>query len=80
MEASGPHILIMDAAISGYHHLWMPPFLDTYRMLPVVDATSCGCCHLVRLLTRQPIPKCLTIVLDYLISNDPSGRTEGQSS
>lgn len=38
MEAFGLHILIMGAAISGYHQLWMPAFLDTYRMLPVVDA------------------------------------------
>ena len=77
MEASGPHILIMGAAISGYHQLWMPPFLDTYRMLPIVDATSCGCRHLVRLLIMQPIPKCLTIVPDYLISNDPRDITRG---
>ena len=40
----------------------MPPFLD---------AASCGCCHLAHLLIMQPIPKCLTIVLVYCISNHP---------
>jgi len=38
-------------------------------MLPILDVASCECYHLVRLLIVQPIPKCLTIVLDYCISN-----------
>ena len=53
----------------GCHRFWM---------LPVVDAFSCGCCQLWMLLWMPPcgsplimqaISKCLTIVLDYLISN-----------
>lgn len=61
----------------GCHHFWMPP---------VVDAFSCGCCQLWMLLWMPPcgspliiqaIPKCLTIVLDYLISNHPRDITRG---
>ena len=51
----------MDACISGY----------------IQDVTSCGCRHLVRFLIMQPIPKYLTIVPDYLISNDPRDITRG---
>lgn len=44
----------------GCRQFWMPPFLD---------AAIPGCRHLVRLLIIQPIPKRLTVVLDYSISN-----------
>ena len=51
----------MDACISGY----------------IQDVISCGCRHLVRFLIMQPIPKYLTIVPNYLISNDPRDITRG---
>jgi len=60
--------LVVDVANSGCLQLWMPQ---------AVNFASCGCRHLVRLLTMQPIPKCLTIVLDYSISNHPRGIARG---
>lgn len=52
----------MGAAISGCRYLWM---------LPILDAASYECRHLLHLLITQPIPKDLTIVLDYSIPNHP---------
>ena len=38
-------------------------------MSSVVNAVDCECRHLARLLTMQSVSKCLTIVLDYSLSN-----------
>jgi len=59
--------LVVNVANSGCLQLWMPQ---------AVDFASCGCRHLVRLL-MQSIPKCLTIVLDYFISNHPRDIARG---
>ncbi len=70
--------------INGHCLVWMSPFLDAascgcrhFWMPPVVDAADCGCRHLARLLTMQPVPKCLTIVLDYSLSNHPRDIARG---
>lgn len=61
----------------GCRHFWIPPVVDASISGYIQDVANCGCRHLVRLLIMQPIPKCLTIVPDYLISNDPRDITRG---
>ena len=70
---------ILDAASCGCCQFRMPPIVGCLKlwMLLILDAASRRCCHLVRLLIMQPIPKCLTIVLDYCISSHPRDIARG---